>query len=204
MILQNLAASQKFLLFFLCKSLLNSYVCWNCSTTGVSKQNQPPTAKTLAASIRPECIIHGHEIKKKMIVFLGILVILGLVLFMSYDTITQRTADWEFIQKVGGINIGTPLQTQDGYYLQVKCNVSGTDSITVKPTTLNSAYFCTKINTQISDNKIYLKVMYGIATLSRDCNCKAVNLGKLNAGEFQVYFKDNSSKEHLIGQFTIH
>ena len=145
-----------------------------------------------------------YDMRKKFKIVLGVLTLLVLVLLVSFETLTRETEDWDFIQKVGGIRTETPLETEDGFYLPVKCNVSGLDSVTIKPTTLNSALSCLKIKSIVNGNTIHLKVIVGLAlTKKSDCNCKAVRVGDLEPGNYIVYYGDESSIEHPIGKFTI-
>lgn len=126
------------------------------------------------------------------------------VLFVSFETFTRERVNWDFIQKVGGIKTETPMETEDGYYLPVICNVSGLDSVTIKPTYLNSALSCLKIKSTMNGNVIHLKVIAGLAlTKKSNCNCKAVRVGDLAPGSYTVYYGDESSFEHPIGKFTI-
>ena len=142
--------------------------------------------------------------RKNFKIILGVLTLLVLVLLVSFETFTRETENWDFIQKVGGIKTGTPLETENGFYLPVKCNVSGLDSVTIKPTTANSALSCLKIKSTINGNAIHLKVVAGLAVLKEpNCNCKAVRVGDLKPGDYIVYYGDKSSFEHPIGKFTI-
>ena len=130
--------------------------------------------------------------------------LLILVLLVSFENFTRQPEDWDFIQKVGGIKTGTPLETEDGFYLPVKCNVSGLDSVTIKPTTLNSSLSCLKIKSTVNGNTIHLRVITGLAVTKKfDCNCKVVRVGDLEPGNYTVYYGDESSFEHPIGKFTI-
>jgi len=142
--------------------------------------------------------------RKKFKIVFGVLTLLVLVLLVSFVTLTRETENWDFIQKVGGIKTETPFETENGFYLPVKCNVSGLDSVTIKPTTLNSALSCLKIKSTVNGNTIHLKVIAGLAvTKKSDCNCKAVRVGDLDPGNYIVYYGDESSFEHPIGKFTI-
>lgn len=134
----------------------------------------------------------------------GVLTLLVVFVLISFETLTRKTEDWDFIQKVGGIMIETPLKTEEGFYLPVKCNVSGLDSVTIKPTTLNSALSCLKIKSTVNGNIIHMKVIAGLAlTKKSDCNCKTVRVGDLEPGNYMVYYGDKSCFEHPIGKFTI-
>lgn len=142
--------------------------------------------------------------KNKSIIIPGIFMIIAFALFVVFNNISKKTADWEFIQKVGGIKTETPLETEDGFYLPVICNVSGKDSVTIRPTQINSALVCKKIIANVIDNKIFLTVILGAVKLNKDnCCCKSVNIGDLRTGDYYIYYKDNSSTKHKIGQFTL-
>jgi len=134
----------------------------------------------------------------------GLIAFLAIIVVVAFNSITRVTADWKFIQDVGGIKTGTPLLTEDSFYLPVVCNVSGLDSVTVKPTTLNSALCCVRTNAKVEGNNIYLKVIVGPSISGNvDCYCKAVRIGFLKEGSYQVFYEDKESTDHLIGQFKM-
>lgn len=142
--------------------------------------------------------------RRKFKIVFGILTLLVLVLLVSFVTLTRKTENWDFIQKVGGIKTETPFETENGFYLPVKCNVSGLDSVTIKPTPANSSLSCLKIKSTINGNAIHLKVVAGLSVLEEpNCNCKAVRLGDLEPGNYIVYYGDRSYFAHPIGKFTI-
>ena len=144
------------------------------------------------------------RMKKKLIILSGGFAFIVLVLLVLSFTLTRQTVDWDFIQKVGGIKTDIPLKTDEGFYLPVICNVSGLDSITIKPTNLNSALTCKRIKSIIIENTIHLKVITGLVVSKKEnCNCIGVEVGNLKHGSYLVYYGDKSSFEHPIGKFTI-
>lgn len=141
--------------------------------------------------------------KKKLSIALGVIVII-IALSVTFILMTRQARDWNFIQSVGGIKTEKPLETEDGYYLPVVCNVSGVDSVTIKSSTLNSALFVLKTKTHIKENRIYLTVFTGYSIVGKnDCKCKAVKIGTLKYGSYEIYYKDKDSTEHRIGKFTV-
>jgi hypothetical protein len=141
---------------------------------------------------------------KKRFRILSISIVLLALIFSVSFSFFQDKRDWNFIQMVGGIKIDSPLETEDGFYLPVICNVSGLDSVTIKPKTLNSALSCIKIKSKIDENTIHIIVVTGIAVSENDdCNCKAIPLGFLKSGNYIVYYGEKTSFEHQIGKFTI-
>ena len=141
---------------------------------------------------------------KKIIIYLAIIGSVLMISWILFISITRKSADWNFIQNVGGIKTEKPIETEDGYYLPVICNVSGWDSITVKPKAVNSALFCLKTKVKIEENKIYLTVITGIPVFGNSSSkSKAVRLGNLKDGNYKIYYKDKENTEHLIGEFSI-
>ena len=138
----------------------------------------------------------------KIAIFL--VVVLCSLAYMGYYFFLINQADWAFIESVGGIKVGTPLKTEQGYYLPIQCNVSGLDSITSQPTALNSALWCLSTQTFVEDSSIYLHINYGISFSDyTECNCSATNIGKLKSGNYKVYYQDETTQNTLIGAFTI-
>jgi len=144
------------------------------------------------------------SMKKKSGIVVGLIILIVIILWISFIAFTRSSRDWTFIQTVGGIKIEKPLETEDGFYLPIICNVSGQDSVTVKPKGINSALFCLKTKTTIKENIIYLTVITGYALFEKpDSKCKAVRIGKLKSGNYKVFYKDIENGEHIIGEFTI-
>lgn len=141
---------------------------------------------------------------KKALIYISVLISVLLIIWILFISLTRKSADWSFIQNVGGIKTEKPIETEDGYYLPVICNVSGWDSVTIKPKIVNSALFCLKTRVKIEENKIYLTVMTGISVFGNNSSkAKAVGLGDLKDGNYKIYYKDKTTDEHLIGEFSI-
>jgi hypothetical protein len=141
---------------------------------------------------------------KKFIITISIIVSLVLLAWLVFNSLTRKSADWNFIQNVGGIKTEKPIDTEDGYYLPIICDVSGWDSITIKPKVVNSSLFCLKTKVNIVENRINITLITGISIFgNNNCKCKAVRLGNLKNGSYKIYYKDKSLVEHLIGEFTI-
>ena len=75
--------------------------------------------------------------------------------FFSCSFLLAKKRNFEFVKSVGGISIEEPILTYDGWYLPVKCNVSGTETITNIPTTVNSGIECSKIQISKNDTAIF-------------------------------------------------
>jgi len=116
----------------------------------------------------------------------------------------RETRDWSFIQSVGGISIGQPVSTQDGWYLPVYCDVSGLKKTTIKPTQLNSALVCRKALTSRDNQTILISVQTGVVGDGPETSsCRAVNIGNLGKGRYSIKYKDPNGTTHEVGSIEI-
>jgi hypothetical protein len=93
------------------------------------------------------------------------------------------------IQSVGGLRVDDPvLQTDGTIYLPVLCNVSGLDTITVKPTAMNSALVVRKIAVKRRGEKIQLQVVTCVVDNKHTSVVKGVALGKMPMGVYHVEY----------------
>jgi hypothetical protein len=117
-----------------------------------------------------------------------------------FDMMAVQKLKWAEIQRYGGIKIEKPLETQDGYYMPIVCDVSGLDSITVRPTGVSSWNTFKRTKVSIKDHFIFISVsisgpFYGEGTTK----CKAAKIGKLEHGHYLVYYETGEQ----IGEFYI-
>jgi len=80
------------------------------------------------------------------------------------------------MQSVGGLRIDAPVVEADGStYLPLLCDVSGLQTITVKPTAMNSSQVVRQIVVQRRKEKIQLQVVTGIADNQRTSVVRGVS-----------------------------
>jgi hypothetical protein len=116
----------------------------------------------------------------------------------------RETRDWAFIQSVGGISIGQPVNTQDGWYLPVNCDVSGLRTITTKPTQLNSALVCQRVLTSEDGDTLFISVQTSVVDGKLETpSCRAVNIGNLKRGRYSIKYKDPNGTSHEIGSIEL-
>ena len=112
--------------------------------------------------------------------------------FLGCSTLDTHQ-DYSFIEQVGGIAVIG--QSDDPDFLEIRVNVSGLETIAVKPTTLNSALAVKSVKSEIDGSKINI---YVVTTLVSDNNpnftASKVNIGGANKGLNQVFYlnKDGS------------
>jgi len=132
------------------------------------------------------------------------IIVVSIVLLLTapfaFDIITVSSLTWADIQRYGGLKIGVPLDTDKGFYLPIICNVSGTDSITIRPTAISSANVCKRTKVQMKDNNIFINVKVSMPFFDDEtCICKAVRLGQMDHGHYKVFYDSGE----YIGEFDI-
>jgi hypothetical protein len=125
------------------------------------------------------------------------------ILVLSSQIALAEKMDWAFIQAVGGISVGEPLRTEDGFYLPIDCDVSGLKQVTVKPTTINSALICSKIYVSIKDKNIYITISTGLPGGRDNSQCSAVRIGYPESGDYTVFYKDPKGPTYEISKTKI-
>ena len=103
--------------------------------------------------------------------------------------VTSRGQSWEMIQSVGGLRVDNPVTHADGTVsLPVVCNVSGLDTITVKPTMLNSALVVRKIAVRCRQDRIQIQVVTCVADNTHASVSTGASLGRMKPGPYLVEY----------------
>jgi len=138
-----------------------------------------------------------------------ILIIIILVsswILQSCGILIPQKKSWDFIQSVGGIKIDSISRHQNKYLLYTNVNVSGLDSITVKPQHLNSALSCSKIYIKVNESKaeIYIVVGVGLSGIGYSyCKCRPEKIKYLKHKTYNVYYKDIDGKKYYIQKIEL-
>jgi len=124
----------------------------------------------------------------------------------SIVSIAARSSrDWQFVQSVGGIAVGTPTRDSRGHVLlPIRCDVSGTQTVTVRPTAINSALVCESPTTRVRGSTVLLTIRTTIASShNSNAHCPTADLGALSTGEYSVIYLSPDGSQHPIGSFQI-
>lgn len=112
-----------------------------------------------------------------------------MALFLLVDcAAVSEPRTWGFVQSVGGIEVGSPTQVGGAWVLPIHGNVSGLQTITVKPMELNSGLACYTRAT-VEGASIYITVATGVAGSGRIAQCPSANLGSLAPGHYTVLYR---------------
>jgi hypothetical protein len=118
---------------------------------------------------------------------------------------TRDSRDWQFIQSVGGIAIGTPYRSESGtVFLPIECNVSGTQAITVQPTAVNSGLICAAPDVRVHEQAIAIAVRTEVAQKGRsNARCPDAELGQLSPGRYSVSYANPDGSEQPLGSIEV-
>jgi hypothetical protein len=134
---------------------------------------------------------------KRYVTVLSVLLILGCSLAFAEDQ------PWSFVKAVGGLKVGAPVQSKDGWLLPIQADVSGSKAITTKPTTINSAIACKSVNARVKGQDIFLVIATTLAHGGMTSDCPAAKLGKLTSESYNVWYGTSRAKENSLGSVRV-
>ena len=126
--------------------------------------------------------------------------VLAMALLTSCSAMTSP-CDWDFMQRVGGLAIGTPERALDGRWtLPVDGDVSGARAVTVKQVAVNSALGFARYTVRRHGNRLDVTVRKNIGG---NPSCAPIDLGHLAPGDYEVNYRDPDGTLHPFGTFRI-
>ena len=126
-----------------------------------------------------------------------------LALLATSCSVVAEPRDWNFVQAVGGIAIGDPAKEFGGWVLPVRADVSGLQTITDKPTTMNSALVCASVQATVEGKAIYVTVRTGVVRKGLSSACPPANLGDIKAGSYAVFYRESSGRAVQLREVAI-
>jgi hypothetical protein len=113
--------------------------------------------------------------------------------------------DWQFVQSVGGISLGTPNRDDRGHVLlPIRCDVSGLQTITVRPTTINSGIVCESPIVRVRSSTIFLTIRTSVPSKRYpNARCPDADLGAPTAGQYSVIYASPDGSQHPLGSIQI-
>lgn len=125
-------------------------------------------------------------------------ILLGLTIVGCASALAEPRT-WSFVTSVGGISIQTPRRSENGWTLPVVADVSGTETITVKPTLLNSALICESTRAVVEGDAIFLTIETGLVRKGTDVRCPPGLLGPIAPGRYRVFYRGPGEQAVLLG-----
>lgn len=112
--------------------------------------------------------------------------------------------DWAFVQSVGGIALGTPYRAASGVMLPVSVDVSGSRTITTKPTAMNSGLALDRIAVRRQGHTLSLAVITRVAGNDNHRTSSVdLALGELDPGRYAVAYAEPDGSSVEMGEITV-
>ena len=135
-----------------------------------------------------------------MLMIVGV-AILGVSCSMLAGFATSDHLNWNFVQAVGGIKVGDPRPISKGdWIIPTEIDVSGLTTITIKPTTINSALVVRDVRCKIRQDRILVWVIACVVTdrYNESHWVKGITLKGIKPGKYKVqYLNPDGSMENI-------
>ena len=129
--------------------------------------------------------------------------IVAAVLAAAHTLALADTANWNFIQSVGGLSLKQPAKTPAGWLLPVQADVSGLNKVTVQPTLLNSGVACANTRANVEGSVIILSVITSVAGGGSSSQCPPAKLGSIAPGTYAVRYRGGDKSDIALGEIVI-
>jgi hypothetical protein len=113
-----------------------------------------------------------------------------------------QSRDWSFVQSVGGLALGVPVERNGAWHLPIRCDVSGIEAVTTRPTAINSALAC-DTTARVEGETIVLTVIARDDESNAFAACPPARLGRLPKGRYAVVYSGKSAERVEIGEVYI-
>jgi hypothetical protein len=119
--------------------------------------------------------------------------------------LTRSSRDWQSIQSVGGIALGSPVRNHDGHVLlPIHCDVSGTQAITTQPKVINSGSVCIRPKVRVKASTIFITIRTSLAgPPNLDSRCPVADLGDIPPGVYRVVYLNPDGSQHAMGSTQV-
>ena len=121
----------------------------------------------------------------------------------SCAMLNSNVVSWEYLSSLGGITISSLYYLNGNWYLPVSCDVSGLNSYSTKPVTINSGIAWVKTRAEVRGNEILIEIETKLADSEKSgSKCGDAYLGKIPPGEYVVFYSSGGNKKVLLGHVT--
>lgn len=110
-----------------------------------------------------------------------------------------QARDWAFVQSVGGLAVEQPFRQDGRWFLPVRCDVSGIQAVTAKPSVLNSGIGCSTV-ARVEGRAILLRVETRLVSPAK---CPPVDLGASLNGRYTVFYASSPKERVKISEVNI-
>lgn len=112
-------------------------------------------------------------------------------------------ASWAFLQSVGGIKLGQPVKTPEGWQLPLECDLTGLRRITTDPTVLNSSQVIQDVQWRIEGDQLQLWLLLKPASYATaEARCPDLGLAGISPGTYEAVYREGEAT-HPLGPVNL-
>lgn len=137
-----------------------------------------------------------------LVVVAGLLLI-GAVFQRTFGSLLFHTKrDWQFVQSVGGMAIGTPHRDDRKHViLPIRCSLVG-ETVTRHPATQYSGLAFDTPIVRVNSTNVFLTFRTTLPG-TRDAQCPPADLGKIAGGDYAVFYRSPDGKREAVGSIHV-
>ncbi len=140
--------------------------------------------------------------------FTWLVVVIGLLLVTAVSqrsfawSLFDTSRDWQFVQSVGGMAIGTPHRDDRKHViLPIRCSLAG-ETVTRHPTTGYSGLAFDTPAVRVSSTNVFLTFRTRLPG-KRDAQCPPADLGKITSGDYAVFYRSPDGTRESLGSIHV-
>lgn len=109
---------------------------------------------------------------------------------------------WAAIKSTGGIIVGAPFHSTDGWLLGVRAKLSKLAS-PANPAAPDGGLSCVQTAAVVEGSNIYLTIISGEARGPIGAVCPAARLGEIETGSYKVYYRALNEPSVLLKEIQL-
>jgi len=112
-----------------------------------------------------------------------------------------RAETWSSIKSTGGLVVGAPFHSTDGWLLGIRARLSRLDSKDTRAP--NGGLSCVSTQAVVEGSNIYLTIVSGEARGPIGAVCPAAKLGQIAPGTYQVFYRGPNEPATLLKEIEL-
>lgn len=128
--------------------------------------------------------------------------LIALVLLQVPSAALARKESWKAIKSTGGISVGAPFHSTDGWLLVVRARLSKLASPANK-TAPDGGLSCVQTSAAVEAGNIYLTIISGEARGPIGAVCPAAKLGEIESGHYRIFYRAPNEAPVLLKEIQI-
>lgn len=110
---------------------------------------------------------------------------------------------WKSVQSTGGIVLGAPFHSTDGWLLGVRAKLTRLPPPKGQKDPPEGGLWCERTQAVVEGNNIYLTIISGVARGPIAAVCPSAKLGEIPAGNYKVFYRGPNEPPMPLKDITL-